>query len=61
MSKFVLAAASVLVLAACGERRAEEAPAIDTSAAVEPVAPPVIDTTTDTTVARDTAAATVPQ
>ncbi len=61
MSKFVLAAASVLVLAACGEKKAEEVPVVDTAAVVAPVVPSDIDTTTDSTVARDTAAAVVPQ
>jgi len=62
MSKYVLAAASVLVLAACGEKKAEEVPAVDTAAVVAPVTPPAaVDSTTDTTVARDTATAATPQ
>ncbi|MHB1328339.1 MAG: hypothetical protein ACYC2K_09070 [Gemmatimonadales bacterium] len=61
MSKFVLAAASVLLLTACGEKKAEEVPAVDTAAVVAPVAPVVVDSMTDTTVARDTATAATPQ
>ncbi|MBX3146598.1 MAG: hypothetical protein KF785_07465 [Gemmatimonadales bacterium] len=62
MSKYLLAAASVLLLAACGEKKAEEVPAVDTAAVVAP-APSLdaVDSTTDTTVARDTAAAETPQ